>query len=90
MTDLKPPYCSEHNILMVWTETDFPYEEEGVQVTVRHVPAWVCPKGDDVAFAPGVMDDLVRTIRDLIKVAKSARKNQIHLPVQEFLVRVEQ
>ena len=84
---LKPPFCSEHRTPMVWGETDFRHVEDGIEVLVRHVPAWVCIHGDDAAFAPGVSEDLITTIRQLIRVAKQARSHQPAFPQQEYLVR---
>ncbi len=77
---LKPPFCSEHRIPMKWGETDFTYAENGVDVVVRHVPAWICEHGDDVAFAPGVTDELIATIRQLIRIAQQAKLNYPSLP----------
>ena len=48
--DLKPPFCSEHRIPMIWGAIDFPFTEDGIEVVVRQIPAWVCPHGDDAAF----------------------------------------
>jgi hypothetical protein len=44
---LKPPFCSEHDIPMGWGETEFTFVEDGIEVIVRHIPAWVCPHHDD-------------------------------------------
>ncbi len=86
--NLKPPLCSEHRIPMAWGETDFTFDEGDVLVVVRHIPGWVCPYGDDTAFAPGVADEVIRTTRELVKVAKHARETQPQFPKQEYLVRV--
>lgn len=86
--ELKPPFCSEHQIPMVWDETDFTYTEDGIEVVVRHISAWVCPHGDDMAFAPGVADELIATIRELIQVARRSQAMQTKRPQQEYLVRV--
>ena len=83
---LQVPFCSHHHTQMEWGETDFTYEEDGIEVTVRHIAAWVCPHGDDVALPPGVTDELITTVRELIKVAK--RKNHPMKPHQEYRVRV--
>lgn len=85
---LKPPFCTEHNIPMQWEETDFTFTEDGIEVTVRHIPAWVCPHQDDVAFPPGVTDELIGTIRQLVAVAKQAKATHHALTEQEYLVRV--
>lgn len=73
---------------MEWGETDFTYTEDGIEVVVRHIPAWVCRQGDDVAFAPGVTDELIATIRELIQVARRSQAAHILRPQQEYLVRV--
>lgn len=85
---LKPPFCSEHRTPMVWSETDFRYVEDGIEVIVRHIPAWVCLQGDDVAFPPGVSEELITTIRQLIRVAKNSQLQHASAPQQEYLVRV--
>ncbi|MCP4361296.1 MAG: hypothetical protein GY796_25080 [Chloroflexi bacterium] len=85
---LKPPFCSEHYLQMVWGETDFAYAEDGIEVVVRHIPAWVCPQGDDAAFPPGATDELIETIRELIAVAKRTQAQRTSLPQQEYLVKV--
>lgn len=84
--ELQAPLCSHHHIQMEWGETDFTYEEDGIEVAVSHIPAWVCPHGDDMALPPGATDELIATVRALIKVAK--RKNHPIQPRQEYLVRV--
>ena len=70
---LKPPFCTEHCTPMIWRETEFTHQEDGVEVTVRYVPAWVCEQGDDAAFAPGVTDELLSTVRQLVRLAKQAQ-----------------
>ena len=86
--ELQPPLCEEHRLPMVWGETDFAYTENGIEVTVRHIPAWVCPYADDSAFPPGVTDDLIATVRKLVEVAKQAQASQSNLWEQEYLVRI--
>ena len=86
--NLHPPLCEEHNLPMQWGETDFTYREADIEVTVRHIPAWVCPHADDSAFAPGVTDELIGTIRKLMDVARQAKAAQAGLWEQEYLVRV--
>lgn len=86
--ELKPPLCSEHRTLMVWDETDFVYAENSIEVVVRPVPAWVCPAGDDLAFPPGVTDELIAVIRQSIRVAKQTRVEHPAQPQREYLVRI--
>ena len=70
---------------MVWRETELAYDDDGVQVIVSHIPAFVCPHEDDKAFTPEVADDLYRTIRELVAVAKRARES--HVAQVEYLVK---
>lgn len=86
--DLKPPFCSNHHIPMTWGKTDFTYVEDGIEVVVRHIPAWVCPHGDDAAFAPGVTDELLEVVRELIEVARRSQVHRSSLPQQEYVVKV--
>ena len=59
---------------MIWRETEFTHQEDGVEVTVRYVPAWVCEQGGDAAaFPPGVTDELLSTVRQLVRLAKQAQ-----------------
>ena len=88
MPQLKAPFCSFHRTPMQWGETDFTYAEDGVEVVVRHIPAWVCSHQDDSSLPPGTMDELIKTIRELIQVAKKAKAVQVAIPQQEYLVRV--
>ena len=73
---------------MTWGETEFTHQEDGVEVVVRHVPAWVCQQGDDAAFSPGVTDELLTTIRQLVRLAKQVKAEHSLIPQQEYLVRV--
>ncbi len=70
---------------MVWRETELAYEDGGVQVVVSHVPAFVCLHEDDRAFTPEIAEDLYRTIRELVAVAKRARES--HVTHVEYLVK---
>ena len=73
---------------MIWGETDFTYAQDGVEVIVRHIPAWVCPHGDDAAFPPGVTDELIGTIRKLVEIARQARTSHDYITEPEYLVRL--
>jgi hypothetical protein len=84
---LKPPFCENHRTPMIWGETDFTFAEDGIEVTVRHIPAWVCIHGDDAAFPPDITDELIVTIRKLIRVAQQARLDYPALGQPEYLVR---
>lgn len=71
---------------MIWDETDITLAEDGIEIVIRHIPAWVCPHCDDAAFAPGVTDDILKVARELIAVAKRAQTADF--PQQEYLVKV--
>lgn len=73
---------------MIWDETEITFEEDGIEIVVRHIPAWVCPHRDDAAFAPGVTDDIIKVARELIAVAKRAQTTDRSFPRQEYLVKV--
>ena len=73
---------------MIWNETEITFEEDGIEIVVRHIPAWVCPHGDDAAFAPGVSDEIIKVARELIEVAKRAQAADRAFPRQEYLVKV--
>lgn len=73
---------------MIWSETEFIHQEDGVEVTVRHVPAWVCEQGDDASFPPGITDELLSTVRQLVRLAKQAKQDHALIPEQEYVVRV--
>ena len=73
---------------MIWGKTDFTYAEDGIEVVVRHIPAWVCPQGDDAAFPPGATDELLTTIRELINVAKRSQTKQSIFANREYLVKI--
>jgi YgiT-type zinc finger domain-containing protein len=86
--NFNPPLCTEHHIPMIWDETELTFEEDGIEIVVRHIPAWVCPHGDDAAFAPGVTDEIIKTARELIAVAKRAQAADRAFPRPEYLVKV--
>ena len=65
------PLCFEHDEPMQWGETEFTYGEDGVEVVVRHIPAWVCPHSDDAVIEPGMLDELVATVRQFIQAANN-------------------
>lgn len=73
---------------MQWGETDFTFSEDSIEVTVRHIPAWVCKHGDDASFPPSAADEIIETVRELITVAKKTRLYRPSSFDQEYLVRV--
>lgn len=80
------PLCSECKQAMVLGTTDFLYADDGIQVTVPQVPAWVCGNGHEPLFSPETTDQLTQTVREL---AAAARRAQHRKPVfHEYLVKV--
>ena len=77
MMKLKPvPVCSEHQIDKKWSMTTFEYSEEGITIQVPNVPAWICPRDGEASFTPETVDELIFTVRELIKTAKKARERR--------------
>lgn len=54
----------------------FEYSEEDVTVSIPNVYAWVCPVSGEASFTPDTADDLIRTVRELIALAKRARERR--------------
>ena len=76
MTSKPPPICPQHNTEKVWQQTGFEYSEDGVSVMVQNVWAWGCPEGGEPSFTPETVDTLIVTVRELVKIAKRAKKRQ--------------
>ena len=72
----KPPICTQHNTKKVWKQTAFEYSEDDVSVQVQNVWAWVCPEDGEPSFTPETVDALIVTTRELIDLAKRAKKRQ--------------
>lgn len=68
------PYYREHNTAMEWGITTFEYREDGIQITVPDIPAWICPKGGEASFTPETTDHLIATLRTLAAAAKQVRE----------------
>ena len=76
MTPKPLPICLQHKTKKVWQQTVFEYSEDGVSVHVQNVWAWVCPKDGEPFFTPETVDALIVTIRELVDIAKRAKKRQ--------------
>ena len=76
MTPKPSLICTEHNTEKVWQQTVFEYSEDGVSVKVQNVWAWVCPEDGEPSFTPETVDALIVTVRELIDIAKRAKKRQ--------------
>ena len=72
----KPPICTQHNTEKVWQQTVFEYSEDGVSVKVQNVGAWVCREDEEPSFTPETADALIVTVRELVDIAKRAKKRQ--------------
>ena len=71
---------------MEWRQTTFEYEDRGIDITVPNVPAWVCPRCGEVSFTPETTGQLIETVRELVNIARRARRRQPQL--REYLVKV--
>ena len=80
------PACSECNTKMQWGKTVFEYRDDGIQISIPDVPAWVCPTCGEASFTPKTTDQLIETLRELVATAKRARRRQPLL--REYLVKV--
>lgn len=76
MTTKSIPICGEHHVQKEWRKTTFEYTDEGITVRIPDVYAWVCPVSGEASFTPETVDELVTTTRELIEIAKRARKRR--------------
>ncbi|MCP4605843.1 MAG: YgiT-type zinc finger protein [Proteobacteria bacterium] len=86
MTNNPTPICNEHHVKKEWCPTTFEYSEQDVTIRVPNVYAWVCPESGEASFTPETVDELVTTVRELIELAKCARK--CHPVLTEYTVSV--
>jgi YgiT-type zinc finger domain-containing protein len=70
------PVCGEHQVQKEWRPTTFEYSEGGVTVRIPNVYAWVCPESGEASFTPDTVDELITTVRELVKIAKRARERR--------------
>ena len=61
------------------------FEREGVQVTVKEIPAMVCPVCGEKAFAPGIAEQVIAAANEMLAAAVRAKKKspQLHQYVVE-------
>ena len=86
MNQQSAPLCAECRTVMRWGRTDFVYRDDGIEITVPHVPAWLCQQNHEPLFTPETTDQLIETLRELAATAQRARVRQ---PVfYEYLVKV--
>jgi YgiT-type zinc finger domain-containing protein len=71
---------------MEWGTTVFVFQDDGVEIHIPNVPAWVCPRCGEVSFTPEVTDQLIETQKELASTAKRARQRASR--PQEYVVRV--
>jgi YgiT-type zinc finger domain-containing protein len=86
MTTQPIPTCGEHHTPKEWRKTVFEYHDEGISIRVPNIYAWVCPEDGEAAFTPETMDELIATVRELIEIAKRARRRRSGLT--EYIVSV--
>ncbi|MBI3989745.1 MAG: hypothetical protein HY347_09010 [candidate division NC10 bacterium] len=86
MTTKTIPLCGQHRVNKEWCATTFEYAEEGIKIRVPNVSAWVCPVDGEASFTPETVDELIETVRDLVKTAQRARKRRSVLT--EYIVSV--
>jgi hypothetical protein len=86
MTNEYIPIYGEHHVKKEWRQTTFEYNDEGITVRVPNVYAWVCPENGEASFTPDIVDQLITTVRELIELAKRARKRRPVLT--EYIVSV--
>lgn len=86
MNQQSAPLCVECKTTMRSGQTDFLYRDDGIEITVPHVPAWLCQQNHALLFTPETTDQLIETLRELAATAQRARVRQ---PVfHEYLVKV--
>lgn len=86
MTTKPIPVCGKHHVQKEWRQTTFEYSHEGITVRVPNVYAWVCLESGEASFTPDTVDELITTVRELIEIAKRARKRRPVLT--EYIVSV--
>jgi len=86
MTTEPIPICGKHHVQKEWRTTTFEYSDNGITVRVPNVYAWVCPESGDASFTPDTVDELIATVRELIEIARRARKRRPVLT--EYIVSV--
>ena len=86
MTNKPAPICGEHKIEKKWKPITFEYNEDGINIEIPNVYAWVCPESGEASFTPDTVDELIATVRELIAIAKRARKRRPVLT--EYIVSV--
>ena len=76
MTTKPIPVCGEHRVQKEWRATTFEYTDEGITVRIPGVYAWVCPESGEASFTPETVDELITTTRELVEIARRARKRR--------------
>ncbi len=86
MNKKSPPLCVECKRAMHSGKTDFVYRDDGVEITIPNVPAWLCPRNHEPLFTPDTTDQLIDTLKELAATAQRARQRE---PVfHQYLVKV--
>lgn len=71
---------------MRWGQTDFVYRDDGIEITIPNVPAWLCKSNHEPLFTPDTTDQLIDTLKELVATAQRARKREPML--HQYVVRV--
>lgn len=86
MSSQQIPRCGQHHTEKEWRLATFDYQDEGINVRVPNVYAWVCPVDGETSFTPETTDELLLTIRERLTTAKRARERRSELT--EYIVSV--
>jgi hypothetical protein len=76
MTAQPVPTCGEHHQPKEWRKTRFEYVDGDIKISVPNIPAWVCPADGEASFTPETVDELIPTVRELVGIARKARKRR--------------
>jgi len=67
--------CADCHSEMSRSLVEQEFEREGVRVVVSGIPALKCPNCGAVSYAPGTMDHVTRSARELFEIARDGHSN---------------
>ena len=86
MNQKSAPLCAECKTAMHWGKTDFVYRDDGIEITIPNVAAWLCQRNHEPLFTPDTTDQFIETLKELTAAAQRAHKRQ---PVfHQYVVRI--